>query len=310
MAGLSLYSPIAEHSINILLLVGLGGAVGFFSGLCGVGGGFLMTPLLTMIGIPPTVAAASDSNQVVASATSGAYAHSRLGSVDFKMGLVLFAGGLLGSSLGVRMVEILKAEGHVDFIIRILYVVLLALVGTYMMIEGVACLQRTNAPEHLPDAKGPSAYDRFLRKLPWPVRFGKSGITISLLLPLAAGFLVGMIAAILGVGGGFIMLPTMCYVLRMPIRVVVGTNLFQEVLVCANVTLLQAAENQTVDLALALVLLAGSTVGAQFGARLGHRLNADWLKVIFASVVLVIMVKILTELLIPPDLMLSLKGEQ
>jgi len=308
--GPSLYSPIAESSINIFILLGLGSSVGFFSGLCGVGGGFLMTPLLTMIGIPPTIAAASDSNQVVASAASGTYAHSRLGGVDFKMGLFLFAGGMVGSTIGVRIVESLKAAGHIDFIIRILYVMLLGIVGIYMMAEGVACLRNKTVPNLADAPEKISAWDRFLEVLPWHVRFGKSGITLSPRLPLAAGVLVGMVAAILGVGGGFIMLPTMCYVLKMPIRVVVGTNLFQELLVCTNVTILQAAENQTVDLVLALTLLAGSTVGAQFGARLSHRINADALKIIFASVVLIIMVKIFLELVIAPDLMLSLKGDQ
>lgn len=308
--GPSLYSPIAENSINVFILLGLGGSVGFFSGLCGVGGGFLMTPLLTMIGIPPTIAAASDSNQIVASAASGAYAHSRLGGVDYKMGLFLFAGGMAGSTVGVRIVESLKAQGHVDFIIRILYVVLLGGVGAYMMAEGVSCLRKKPAPDPADPSLKPSAWDRFLKVFPWPVHFGKSGITLSLLLPLTAGCLVGMVAAILGVGGGFIMLPTMCYVLRMPMRVVVGTNLFQELLVCVNITVLQAAENHTVDMVLALTLLAGSTVGAQFGARLGHRMNADTLKIIFASVVLIIMVKIFLELVIAPDLMLTLMGDQ
>ena len=308
--GPSLYSPIAENSINVFLLLGLGSSVGFFSGLCGVGGGFLMTPLLTMIGIPPTIAAASDSNQIVASAASGTYAHSRLGGVDFKMGLFLFAGGLAGSTLGVRIVESLRAEGHVDFIIRILYVVLLGGVGAYMMAEGVSCLRKRAVPDPADNISNASAWNRFLGVLPWPVRFGKSGITLSPILPLVAGCLVGLVAAILGVGGGFIMLPTMCYVLRMPIRVVVGTNLFQELLVCVKITVLQAAENHTVDLVLALTLLAGSTVGAQLGARLSHRINADTLKIIFASVVLIIMVKIFLELVIAPDLMLSLKGEQ
>ena len=308
--GPSLYSPIAENSINLLILLGLGSSVGFFAGLCGVGGGFLMTPLLTMIGIPPTIAAASDSNQIVASAASGTYAHSRLGGVDFKMGLFLFAGGLVGSTVVVRIVESLKAQGHVDFFIRILYVVLLGGVGAYMMAEGVSCLRKKPTPEPADQPLKPSAWDRFFGALPWPVRFGKSGITLSPLLPLVVGCLVGLVAAILGVGGGFIMLPTMCYVLRMPMRVVVGTNLFQELLVCVNITVLQAAENHTVDMVLALTLLAGSTVGAQFGARLSHKMNADYLKIIFASVVLIIMVKIFLELVIAPDLMLTLKREQ
>jgi uncharacterized membrane protein YfcA len=309
---LSLYSPIAHHSMNIYLLLGLGGSVGFLSGLCGVGGGFIMTPLLIMFGIPPTVAAASDSAQIVASATSGAYAHYRVGLVDLKMGLTIFGGGIIGSTLGVDIIKTMREAGNVGFFIDATYVVTLGIVGSYMMVEAVRCLRRNGDRETItenPSSKI-SLIERVSRILPWTVEFEKSGIRISPVLPFLVGGFVGMVAAILGVGGGFIMIPVMCYILRMPIRTVVGTNLFQEVLVCANITIMQAVENQSVDLSLALIILCGSTVGAQFGARLGHRLKADHLKIILASVVLLVMAKILLGLILQPDILLNLKGGQ
>jgi len=250
--------------------------VGFLSGLSGVGGGFLMTPLLIMAGIPPTVAAATDSNQIVASATSGAFAHHRMGSVDFKMGLLIFAGGLVGSTVGVEIIKFMRGVGEVDFFIEITYVVLLGILGFFMMADSINCLIKTKRGAGSTEkAKKSPFHDRLIQVLPWKMRFDKSGVILSPVLPVLAGGFTGMVAAILGVGGGFIMLPTMCYVLRMPMHVAVGTNLFQEVLVCANVTAMQAVTNHTVDLALALILLLGSTVGAQFGARLGHKLNPD-----------------------------------
>ena len=283
--------------------------MGFLSGLCGVGGGFLLTPLLIMSGISPTVAAATDSNQIVASATSGAYAHYRMGSVDFKMGLLIFAGGLVGSTVGVEIIKFMREVGEVDFFIEIIYVVLLGMLGFLMMADSISCLSKKRVvPGSIEKSKMRSFHDRLFQALPWKMRFDKSGVILSPILPVLAGGFAGMVAAILGVGGGFIMLPTMCYVLRMPMHVVVGTNLFQEVLVCANITAMQAITNHTVDLALALILLSGSTVGAQFGARLGHKLNADYLKLVLASVVLLVMVKIVVELTFSPDLMLGIEG--
>jgi hypothetical protein len=305
----SLYSPIAGYSVNIFLLLGLGGSVGFLSGLSGVGGGFLMTPLLIMAGIPPTVAAATDSNQIVASATSGAYAHYRMGSVDFKMGLFIFAGGFVGSTVGVEIIKFMREVGEVDFFIEITYVVLLGILGSLMMTDSIYCLiKKKGVPGSIEKSKKGSFHDRLIQALPWKMRFEKSDLTLSPVLPVLAGGFAGMVAAILGVGGGFIMLPTMCYVLHMPMHVAVATNLFQEVLVCANITAMQAITNHTVDLALALILLSGSTIGAQFGARLGHKLNPDYLKLVLASVVLLVMVKILVELTFAPNLMLDIKG--
>jgi uncharacterized protein len=305
------YLPIAGHSLNVLLLLGLGGSVGFLSGLTGVGGGFLMTPLLIMAGIPPTIAAASDSNQIVAATTSGTYAHYRLGNVDFKMGLILLAGGFLGGTVGVQIIKFLRILGDADFFIKATYVVMLSLVGSYMLIEGIRCRRREQqmgGEQDLQDFPHPSAARRFLNSLPWQTHFQKSGVTLSPILPFCVGAFVGMLAAIMGLGGGFIMIPMMCYVLGMPMHVVVGTNLFQEVFVCANVTIMQAASNHTVDLILAIILLIGSSIGAQFGARFSHKLKADNLKILLACIVLAVMIKIFLGLVLTPHYMLDFKG--
>jgi uncharacterized membrane protein YfcA len=304
----SIYLPIAGNSVNILLLLGLGGAVGFLSGLFGVGGGFLMTPLLIAIGIPPLVAAASDSNQIVAASASATYAHYRMGNVDFKMGLLLLIGGVLGGTGGVYLIKFLRALGNADFVVKITYVVMLGVVGAYMFLESLQNLRKTGAEMREPQAKKPSLYVRAIRRLPWQMRFPKSGITLSPILPLILGVFVGILAAIMGVGGGFIMVPVMVYLLRMPMHVVVGTSLFQILFTCINVTVMQARTNHTVDLILAIILLLGSTIGAQFGARLSRRLKGDQLKIILASVVLLVMLQMLFGLVIPPDIMLAYKG--
>jgi uncharacterized membrane protein YfcA len=305
----SLYLPVAGNSINILLLFGLGGAVGFLSGVFGVGGGFLMTPLLIMAGIPSTVAAASDSNQIVAASTSGAYAHYRLGNVDFKMGLFLLIGGVIGGTLGVQLIKVLRSMGNADFVIKITYVVMLGVIGGYMFMESLQALRKKPALEgRRPEPAKVSRYNRFSQSLPYQMRFDKSGVTLSALLPLILGIFVGILAAIMGVGGGFIMVPVMVYMLRMPMHVVVGTSLFQILFTCINVTIMQAITNFTVDLVLAIILLLGSTLGAQFGVRLSRRLKADQLKILLASIVLIVMVQMLASLIIPPHLMLAHKG--
>ena len=305
----SLYLPVAGNSINILLLFGLGGAVGFLSGVFGVGGGFLMTPLLIMAGIPSTVAAASDSNQIVAASTSGAYAHYRLGNVDFKMGLFLLIGGVIGGTLGVQLIKVLRSMGNADFVIKITYVVMLGVIGGYMFVESLQALRKKPALEgRRPEPAKVSRYNRFSQSLPYQMRFDKSGVTLSALLPLILGIFVGILAAIMGVGGGFIMVPVMVYMLRMPMHVVVGTSLFQILFTCINVTIMQAITNFTVDLVLAIILLLGSTLGAQFGVRLSRRLKADQLKILLASIVLIVMVQMLASLIIPPHLMLAHKG--
>ncbi len=303
---LSIYLPVAGSSVSMLLLLGLGGLVGLLSGLFGVGGGFLMTPLLIMIGIPPTVAAASDSNQIVAASSSGTYAHARAGSVDFKMGLLLLVGGVAGGSVGVVLIKLLRALGSADFVITVTYVVMLGGIGAYMFAES---LRSMSVARHVREEEPrPSIYARLVGRLPWKVRFDRSRVELSVLMPLLLGFLVGTLAAVMGVGGGFIMVPVMVYLLRMPMHVVVGTSLFQILFTCVNVTVLQATLNRTVDFVLALFLLLGSVVGAQIGAQLSKRLKADQLKVLMAVIVLVVTAKMLMGLLLTPDFLLSYAG--
>jgi uncharacterized protein len=305
----SLYLPISGSSANILLLFGLGGIVGFLSGLFGVGGGFLMTPLLIMAGIPSTVAAASDSNQIVAASASGTLAHYRLGNVDFKMGTLLLLGGVVGGTLGVQLIKVLRATGNADFVIKVTYVIMLGVIGFYMFVESLQSM-RQKAPVTKPrtEPAKPSIYGRLVRALPFQMHFEKSGTTLSPLMPLILGVFVGILAAIMGVGGGFIMVPVMVYMLRMPMHVVVGTSLFQILFTCINVTVMQAMTNFTVDFVLALILLLGSTLGAQIGARMSRKLKADQLKILLAGIVLIVMLQMLISLVWPPHLMLAYKG--
>jgi uncharacterized membrane protein YfcA len=305
----SLYLPTAGHAVNMFVLLGLGGGVGFLSGMFGVGGGFLMTPLLIMIGIPPVVAAASDSNQIVAATTSGSYAHYRMGNVDIKLAIFLLVGGAAGGTLGVQVIKILRRLGEADLIIRIAYVVMLGIMGSYMLFESIQSMRHGTIVSSTDSrTAAPSRIARLTAKLPFQMRFERSGVTHSPILPLALGGFVGLLAAIMGVGGGFIMVPLLLYVLRVPMQVVVGTNLFQEVFMCANVTFMQSMTNHTVDLVLALVLLVGSAIGAQFGARFSRRIKADQLKVLLAGIILLVMGKMLLTLFLPPHLLLDLKG--
>ncbi|MTJ92291.1 MAG: sulfite exporter TauE/SafE family protein [Desulfovibrio sp.] len=306
---LYMYLPIAGNSVNMAAILGLGGAVGLLSGIFGVGGGFFMTPLLIMLGIPPTVAAASDSNQIIGASTSGTLAHFRLGNVDFKMGFLLLAGGVAGGCVGVRVIKLLRALGNADFLINLTYVLMLGLVGGYMFYESLQSMRapKTSTASTKP-ARGESSYQRGLRNLPWQMDFVRSGVRLSVLMPLGLGTLVGILAAIMGVGGGFIMVPVMVYLLRMPMHVVVGTSLFQILFTCVNVTIMQSIENHTVDFILALLLLIGSSIGAQLGTRIGKKLHADQLKILLATLVLVVMGKILYDLLARPDVLLAYAG--
>jgi uncharacterized membrane protein YfcA len=307
-----IYLPIAGNSVSLLLLLALGGIVGLLSGLFGVGGGFLLTPLLIMIGIPPTVAAASDSNQIVAAASSGSFAHSRSGNVDYKMGVLLLLGGVAGGTAGVQLIKLLRATGQADFAIRLTYVVMLAGIGTYMLFDSLRGLRLARAGvSPVGEEEGvrrPSFYARVVQALPYKVSFERSGVRISVFMPLALGALVGVLAAIMGVGGGFIMVPVMVYLLRMPMHVVVGTSLFQILFTCVNVTVLQAYYNHTVDFLLALTLLVGSTSGAQAGARISRRLKADQLKIMMAGIILVVMIVMVLGLVTRPTTLLSYAG--
>lgn len=306
-----MYLPIAGNSVNILLILGLGGFVGLLSGIFGVGGGFLMTPLLMMFGIPPTVAAASDSNQIVGASTSGTLAHMRHGNVDIPMGIMLLVGGIAGGTVGVQIIKLLRAMGGADFLIAITYVIMLGGVGGYMFWESLQSMKKSkNMTAEVKTSAGEqkSAKKSFLQRLPLQYKFEKSGCHISMLLPLGFGVLVGILAAIMGVGGGFIMVPVMVYLLRMPMHVVVGTSLFQILFTCINVTVMQAYSNKTVDFVLAVLLLLGSTIGAQVGTSIGKKLKADQLKIMLAGLVLLVCAKMMAGLLMTPTIMVALKG--
>ena len=300
---MQIYLPIAEMSVNVFLLLTLGGGVGFLSGLFGVGGGFLMTPLLIFIGIPPAVAVGTEANQIVASSVSGVLAHWRRGNVDIKMGLILTVGGFVGSTLGVWLFAFLREIGQVDLVISLSYVFFLGIIGLLMVVESLRSMRRrrsaTATLQKLP--KHP-----WVHGLPLKMRFHRSKLYISALLPLAIGFVVGILAAIMGVGGGFIMVPAMIYLLGMPTVVVVGTSLFQIIFVTANVTFLQAYANQTVDVVLALLLLSGAVIGAQFGAKAGAKLQGEQLRGLLALMVLGVCGKLFYDLLTTPADLFSL----
>ncbi len=296
------YLPIAEISVNIFLILGMGGGVGFLSGLFGVGGGFLMTPLLMFIGIPPAVAVATEANQIVASSVSGVLAHWRRGNVDLKMGLMLLIGGVIGSTFGVWLFAWLRGLGQIDWVIKLSYVVFLGIIGSLMFIESVNALRKKGKAK----PSGKRKHPVWTAVLPFKMRFRKSRLYISALLPIGIGVLVGILAAIMGVGGGFVMVPAMIYLLGMPTAVVVGTSLFQIIFVTANTTVLQATLNQTVDVVLALLLLLGAVIGAQYGARVGARLRGEQLRVLLALMVLAVCLKLGLDLGIEPSELYSL----
>jgi len=304
---MEVYLPIAGISINVLFLAGLGCIVGFMSGLFGVGGGFIMTPLMMMAGIPPAVAAASDSNQIVAGAASGAFAHWRLRNVDFKMGCILLVGGLVGGTLGVQLVKLLRELGNIEFVMKLLYVIMLSLIGGLMFMESLSTIRRTRsrpAKSEPQKKKKPSIWSR----LPLQTHFAQSNLRTSIIFPFLISCFVGALAALLGVGGGFIMVPAMIYVIGMPTIVAVGTDLFQIVLTTANITFQQALTNHTVDLLLAMILLIGSTVGAQLGARVGRLLRGEQIRILLATIVLLFAVKFILDLVLAPSNVISLAG--
>ncbi|HEY4134499.1 MAG TPA: sulfite exporter TauE/SafE family protein [Alphaproteobacteria bacterium] len=294
---MDIYLPIAEISENVFVLLLLGGGVGFLSGLFGVGGGFLTTPLLIFIGIPPAVAVATGANQTLAASVSGTIAHWRRGNVDFKMGGILVAGGLVGSVFGVWLFALLRKLGQLELAISVTYVLLLGSLGPLMIVEswrawrrqGRAGLGLRKLHQH-----------NWLHGLPLKMRFPKSRLYVSALLPFGLGCVVGILSAIMGVGGGFIMVPAMIYLIGMPTLVVIGTSLFQIIFVTANVTFLQATQNQTVDVLLALILLAGAVIGAEFGTRFSSRLRGEQLRALLGAIILAVGVKILVDLFLPP----------
>lgn len=299
-----MYLPIAEMSVNIWLILGLGVAVGLLSGMFGVGGGFLLTPLLMLFGVPPAVAVSTGTSQIIAASMSGVMAHWRRGNVDVKMALFLLAGGLVGSWLGVWLFSFLRSIGQIDLIIALTYVIFLGTLGSLMLMESIKTIARESR------TKGSSRtrlhQHNWFHGLPLKTRFRRSKLYISALLPISLGMVVGVLTAIMGIGGGFIMVPAMIYLLGMPTSLVVGTSLLQIAFVTANVTFLQAYTSQTVDIVLGIILIVGGVVGAQFGSRVGAMLQGAQLRGLLAALVLIVGSKLAFDLVIQPSELFSL----
>jgi uncharacterized protein len=295
---MQIYLPIAETSVNVFTMFGMGTAVGFLSGMFGIGGGFLITPLLMLMGIPAAVAVATGANQVVASSVSGTMSQWRRGNVDTKMGTVLLLGGSVGALIGVQIVRMLKRTGHIDLTIALLYSVFLSSIGIIMLIESVNAIRRARAGKPV-SARRPGQHS-WVHGLPLKLRFQRSKLYISAIPPFVIGMVVGLLSGMLGVGGGFIMVPAMIYLLRMPTKVVIGTSLFQVIFVAGLTTILHAASNQAVDLMLALLLMVGGVIGAQFGASAGQRLRSEHLRALLALLVLGVCLRLMVDLFSAP----------
>jgi uncharacterized membrane protein YfcA len=295
---MEIYLPIAEMSVHWLVVLGMGAAVGFLSGMFGVGGGFLLTPLLIFYGIPSGIAVATTSSHLTASSLSGAIAQWRRRAIDFKMAAVMLTGGLAGTALGVTLLGLLHRAGQSDLVISFLYVVMLGSVGGIMLNESARTLlaARDGAPAPTRRRGGHA----WIHGLPFKLRFRQSRLYISAIPPLGLGFMVGILSALMGVGGGFIIVPAMIYVLRMPTNVVMGTSLVPIVVVTAATTILQSVQNYTVDIMLALVLIVGGVVGAQFGVRMASRLRGEELRLLLAILVLLVAVRLLYGLVATP----------
>ena len=301
---MDIYLPIAGLSVNALLIVALGGLVGILSGMFGVGGGFLTTPLLIFYGIPPTVAVASATTQITGSSVSGVFAHYRRGGVDFKMGGVMVAGGTVGSLLGAILFRLLQTSGQIDLVIGGLYVVLLGSIGALMLKDALIALGWVSAPET--SAEKPH-HVRWVAALPMRWRFYASGLYLSPLAPLALGFVAGILTVLLGVGGGFILVPAMIYLLGMAARVVVGTSLVMILAVSAVSTMVHAMTTQAVDIVLAGLLLSGGVIGAQYGAVLATRLRPDLLRLALAIIILLVALRMALGLAWRPDEIYSIE---
>jgi len=293
---MEIYLPIAEISTNIFLLLGLGAAIGFLSGMFGVGGGFLMTPLLIFLGVPPIVAVGTGTNLIVASSVSGMMAHWRRGNVDFRIGALLFSGGIGGSWLGVWLFKVLREAGQIDLVISLFYVVFLAIVGSLMAVESLRAALRRGTKR-----RRKAHQHNWFHGLPLKMRFRRSKLYVSALPPVVIGFLIGLLAAFMGVGGGFIMIPAMIYLIGMPTSVVVGTSLFGIVVVSTVSVLAHAIQNHNVDIILALLLAAGAVIGAQYGTRFGLKIQGEYLRGLLAVLVLAVGGRLVYGLVARPD---------
>ncbi|MCT4684685.1 MAG: sulfite exporter TauE/SafE family protein [Roseicyclus sp.] len=301
---MQIYLPIAEVSVNAFMLLGLGGLVGILSGMFGVGGGFLITPLLFFVGIPPAVAVATSTNQIVASSVSGVLAHFKRKTVDLKMGVVLLAGGLVGTVAGVQVFSALARLGQVDLLVQLCYVLFLGVIGSLMLAESLRAARRARHPAA--PAPAPRKARGWMQKLPLKMRFRTSGLYISVIPPVLVGGFVGLLAAIMGVGGGFVMVPAMIYLLGMPTKVVVGTSLFQIIFVAGAATVMHATANYSVDMVLALLLILGGVIGAQVGTRIGVKMKAENLRILLALMVLLVCGRLALDLVLTPAELYSL----
>ena len=298
---MNLYLPIAEISVNILVLISMGAAVGFLSGLFGVGGGFLITPLLIFYNVPPAVAVATGANQVIASSFSGALAHYKRGTVDLKLGTMLLVGGAIGSVGGVALFTLLRRIGQLDLVVSLLYVIFLGGVGGLMLVESVQSMRRNRAAGNSGgDARRPGKHN-WVHGLPLKMRFQRSKLFVSVIPVIGLGFIIGVLSAVMGVGGGFIMVPALIYLLRVPTSVVIGTSLFQIIFTTAVTTVLQAATNGTIDVVLAFFLMLGGVIGAQFGVEAGRRLRGDQLRALLGLLVLAVGLRLGFELVLTPN---------
>ncbi len=295
----TIYLPIAELSVNVFVILGMGAAVGFLSGMFGVGGGFLITPLLIFYNIPPAVAVATGANQVVASSVSGALAHFRRGTLDIKLGLVLLAGGLMGATVGVQIFSALRRLGQLDLIISLLYVVFLGSIGGLMLWESVNSIRRAAKNGPVPLRK-PGQHN-WVHRLPFKMRFKRSKLYLSIIPVVVLGFAIGILTSVMGVGGGFIMVPAMIYLLRIPTSVVIGTSLFQIIFVTAFTTVVHATTNFSVDIVLAWLLMIAGVIGAQYGVRVGQKMRGEQLRAGLALLVLAVGIRLGLGLVIPPD---------
>ncbi|MCZ7446254.1 sulfite exporter TauE/SafE family protein [Agrobacterium rhizogenes] len=296
---MTVYLPIAELSVNIFIILGMGAAVGFLSGMFGVGGGFLITPLLIFYNIPPVVAVATGANQVVASSVSGSITHFRRGTLDVKLGTVLLVGGLVGATVGVWIFSFLRSIGQLDLIVSLLYVILLGTVGGLMLKESISALRRAARNETVTLRR--PGHHNWVHRLPLKMRFKKSKIYLSIIPIVALGFGIGILTSIMGVGGGFIMVPAMIYLLRIPTSVVVGTSLFQIIFVTAYTTVVQAATNYSVDVVLAFILMVAGVIGAQYGVRVGQKLRGEQLRALLALLVLAVALRLAVSLVVRPE---------
>ncbi|MBX3509184.1 MAG: sulfite exporter TauE/SafE family protein [Parvibaculum sp.] len=295
---MQIYLPIAELPVSILTILAMGAAVGFLSGMFGIGGGFLMTPLLIFLGIPPAVAVGTQATQIVASSVTGALAHFSRNSIDFKMGSVLLAGGIFGSLTGIYIFKLLTVIGQIDLAISVVYVGFLSVIGAMMMVESVKAIRAARGGAVAARRGG---HHSWIHGLPFKMRFRRSKLYISVIPPILVGYFVGVLSAIMGVGGGFILIPAMIYLLRMPTNVVIGTSFFQIVFVAAVTGILHSVENQAVDIVLGFLLVVGGVIGAQYGVRMAEKLPAEQLRALLAAILLFIGLRLGYDLVVTPN---------